>query len=1294
MFHSLCVIALGVVSLAADVSDMPVAYRADPQAIVASARGATSARFPDADSVMIDDRIHVAYNPDGSEVTWDDEWVKVLTEKGRRANATVTLDYSARYGDVGIFAVEIVGTNGQIRAVDFRRNLKTATDNSGLGSNIVDPLDKKLSCAVPGLAVGEIRHVRFMRRTIKPRMKGTWADAQLFEYTAPILSTVYTVDQPDANPVRHAVVRHPFGKTVVRAPDRPLGNGRTLLRWDVRDVPQAFPEPNMPPLSTCVQSIRLSTAPDWPTVSRWYWNLCAPHLAASSPAMTNKVNALIAACATREAKIRALFKFVSQEIRYMGLTLESDAPGYEPHDVKTTFDNRYGVCRDKAALLAQMLRIAGIPAYPVLIHAGAKMDPEIPLPWFNHAVVAVEDASNTVEHYLLMDPTDESTRDLFPAYLSDRSYLVARSEGETLRVSPVQSVSDNMLMADSAGTLSADGSLLLTSSFAFDGINDTALRHTFLKRTPEERRRLFESVFRRVAPGAELLSLELQPADLRDTDARLTAKTVVRMPEAILRGKTRDELAVPFVTRAFSVAAALLDENTSLENRRFPLKLSTTAGTRETLKIVLGDAVGDRLSLPPSSHAGAQRRGEGFSFDLSYACTNGELRATRTLLVKDVNFDVPAYNRLRNDRKDAESAERANPLFHVRADADAHLRWISDRTVTHLSSPTSWVTTNTVVKEVLTYKGKKSAAEMKFTYAPSTRAIEVVDATISNRNGKVFRVTPKEINLMDASWAASAPRYPASKILVVNLPGVEIGSVIRTTVVRTVTNAPVAYSGLFTFGARDPEDYESVELHVPAGMRFAVGAKNLRDLGTNGVHRWVVKNPARIPNEPSQPPLAMWRPYASVSAADWHEHGTALLAALARARAAGSDEVRRLAKSLVASCATTSAKITALRMYVAHHVRVAGPGIFDLPFDRAFSAPDRVLADGYASAADRMNLLFALYEAAEFSPSFVLATDDAQGFRMTEAKRRSLPKPLGFDALLVRIRADGRLYWIGGENEYTPPEATSREGDSFYDPEADVFGIVSIVDKDFSDVTWWAPWTWFGGAEGSVPVVSNWTTRAENVCRMTVRENGAVDFDLTNRLWGAGVGTFRKRYAEMLPELRNRHQQELVGQIAQNATATREFETDVVGYPAALSLACYVPEYAVAKDGAITLRIPDFETPPFSLGGPERKSPIFVGGKSEVVDVYEIVFPAGYTQIERLPRGFSLRNPADTKDEWLTYTVSSRIEDNCLHVTLRRCARREKATKLSADFFPFLRDWNRRATSLEGRTVTVRRKGM
>ena len=1319
-----CLAILSTTLLADPVPEMPTDFPADPTQVIRAAEQATVRRFPDADSVLVDDRIHTRFEADGSDVTWDDEWVKVLTEKGRRSHATVTLDYNERYGDAGVLCLEVVGTNGVTRTIDFARTLKVATDNSGMGANIVDPADKKVSCSIPDLQVGEIRHVRFWRRTRKARMRNAWADANLLEQTQPIFSTVVTVDQPAELPVVHAVVRNPFTNTVTRAEDCSLPRGRRLLKWMTKDVPQAFPEPRMPPFSRCAQTLRLSTVKDWPTVSRWYWSLCEPHLAKTTPGMTNTVAALVGGCSDEAAKIRTLFKFVSQEVRYMGLTLEDDAPGYEPHDVDITFDNRYGVCRDKAALLVSLLRLAGIRAYPVLIHAGAKMDPEVPSPFFNHAIVAVEVPSSKFKvpgskfqasgeepsqslnpepgtlnlkpgtSYLLMDPTDESTKDLLPAYLSDKSYLVARPEGETLLTSPVASAEANLLRVSSEGSLDANGDALLTTSFAFNGINDTAVRHSLLKKTPEQRRKWFEGVWRGVASGAELLSVEILPSDLRNTEERLTAKTVVRLPEVLLRGRTRDALSLPFATMSLSVVNGILDENTALEKRRFPLVLPCTAATEESLRLTLNDSVGPILSLPvptilttpSSSHAP-------FSFTRTVACTNGVLTARRVMRVEDVNFDVATYDALRNARKEVETAEREGPYFKVRTDEDANVHIREESTVMHFTSPNAWTTTNIVEKEILTYRGKQTSSELNFTYAPSTRSIELVSATVSNRNGKVLSVTPKEINVMDCSWAASAPRYPASKILVVNLPGVEIGSVVRYVVARSVTNAPVAEAFSYPFGGRNPVDYEKVEMHIPEGLDFRektsrLLAKSLK-VTTNAherVYSWTMRNPLREPDEASQPPSSQWRPCFSVSLADWNDYGSSLVGALAAARGEGSVWVpwsgdssrtataRAKAKELVADCTAPADRIRALRRFL-RKIRVTGPGLFELPFDQAFTAPDRVLSEGYGSRTDYMNLFRVMLEAAGFDCAFALVAGDALGFQGTEEKWRAMPRPGTFGTLVIHAvwRSAGIPFlrekfefWLSTENDYTPPEASSNFGNAYFDPQTISFGRIAASSPE-------------------------WVTRDDNFCRMDVRENGAVDFTVRNCTYGSGVGGLRKRFAELLPEMRSRFHQKLLGSLAQNATATSELETDVEGYPFTLSLKAYAEGYAVAKDDCIRLTIDDFTGKVFGVGGERRRSPIGLNGKREVVDTYEIVFPEGYTTIDALPKSFTIHNPRDDKDVWLKHEVSSRIVDRCLHVTVRRCVSRAKATYLGPDLHPFLHDWNRRAAAESARAVSVRK---
>ena len=116
-----------------------------------------------------------------------------------------------------------------------------------------------------------------------------------------------------------------------------------------------------------------------------------------------------------------------------------------------------------------LLRLAGLHAYPVLINVGTKRDPEVPDPFFNHAIVSVELTNGT---YTLMDPTDENTRQLLPAGDCNQSFLVCRPEGERLQTSPIIPADQNLMHVTTTGTLDNAGTLEARTELLFDGVND------------------------------------------------------------------------------------------------------------------------------------------------------------------------------------------------------------------------------------------------------------------------------------------------------------------------------------------------------------------------------------------------------------------------------------------------------------------------------------------------------------------------------------------------------------------------------------------------------------------------------------------------------------------------------------------------------------------------------------------------------------------------------------------------------------------------------------------------------
>jgi len=311
----------------------------------------------------------------------------------------------------------------------------------------------------------------------------------------------------------------------------------------------------------------------------------------------------------------------------MGITTAKAAPGYEPHDVDITFENRYGVCRDKAALLAAMLGEAGIPAFPVIIMVGEKLDREVPSANFNHAITAARTKDG---QYVLMDSTNETTANLMPGYLYNRSYLVATPEGETLMTSPVSPVEDNMALAETTVTLADDGSATGATVVDMLGINDVAYRGQLAEAKPDDIRRFFEGSVKAMVPGATLTSFKLEPEDLQDTTRSLRIAIGWSVPSLLVTGGDAAQLDLPFAGYGFGLAMRIIGQSLQLDQRRFPLNLDMTCGVREEVTISLPPTLVKPLSLPQYDNT----EHKAFSITQTIGADAGVLKATVDIRLK------------------------------------------------------------------------------------------------------------------------------------------------------------------------------------------------------------------------------------------------------------------------------------------------------------------------------------------------------------------------------------------------------------------------------------------------------------------------------------------------------------------------------------------------------------------------------------------------------------------------------------------------------------------------------------
>lgn len=1234
----------------------------DLAAVQKAAAAVDLARFPNADDVLIDDAILSVYQADGTAITTDETCLKVLTEKGRRDNQLLSRQFTLPFSTAAFTLVEVVKPDGRAVPVDLAAQSRVMVDPGQMGSNIYNPDSKVLQVTIPELAIGDLVHYVAREDVVKPRVPNTFSEYQVFEYTSPILHYSYEANGPKALPLQSIALKAEVPGTA-RHTQREEGD-RVIHRWEVSDVPRMYDEPRMPALYTVVQRLLVSTIPDWQYLSRWYWALCEPHMK-TSEAMKAKVDELVKGLDDREARLRAVFRFVSQEVRYMGITVEKEAPGYEPHDVTLTFENRHGVCRDKAVLLVAMLRLAGLKAYPVLIHNGPKKDAEVPQPFFNHAIAAAEDPDGS---YALMDPTDENTKDLFPAYLCNQSYLVARPEGEGLRTSPIVPAEQNLVRVETTARLDARGTLTASCTLRLDGINDNAYRGYFSRIKPDERRLFFDGVVKGMAAGARLTALTITPENLMDTETPLVITLSLEAEDVPVSDGTTMMLPLARLGTGVGMANFIL-RDAGLKERKYPFVTECACGVRESFRLELDPALGELVSLPSYEPITTDT----VSWDLQLKSEGSTLTGEGTFLIKAVELTPAQYLDLKQTLKRLEVYARKRPIFRRGETGSAEVDSMVLQSVHEIDiqGPSHWTTLEKVQRKILSYKGKKDSAELKWSYNPAWEKVEIVRAAVTAADGTVKEISAQEINEMDAGWVASAPRYPAGKTLVASLPGVEIGCTIDYEVRHTVTGRPFLATR-HTFRGFDPLQRKVLRIRAPAGLALRCGVFQGGTLDPDAapviqessspdddgrvIREWVAVDQPPVRREDGLPPMDMFVPTVMVSAGDWKAYARALEAAV-RPATEPSGAVRGLARETVAGAADATAAVRALRDLVATRIRRAGPALNDLPMS-AISPADTTLRDGYGNTTDTAILLAALLSQAGFRPHLVLASG-VPPIAASEDALRQFPAASLFPDVLVAVNLPRLgLVYLNDTDQYDALGATPHDGRLGLRLDgARIERIEASADRQDVDEYRYA-------------------------IRLDAEGHADVSFCRTTR--GGPFGDQNRMFSEMPPEERRRYYEETVAGLSQNAEAVGDLATDFGGYPGTERFAARVTSLAVRDGDFLYLTLPRTLYNLLGLRSDERANPVFWGGPRRLRVVTELTLPPGFEEPVLLPSDFFWNAPDDAGSVWVGVRREGPSALTVIHdVDLR-------AAVLPADVYAELLETNRRLSHPAARTILLR----
>ncbi len=593
----------------------------------------TRSRYPHAHAVLARETESISFEKDGCYVDRDEVFLTIMDDQGKKFQKVQSFYIDKRYSRFNLELFEIIRPDGSRTPVDLSMNSGEYTPASNTNMNIYDPDQKILKVFIPELKPGDTIHYRYTRKQFKPVIPGGIYGFIPVQYTFPVRCYSFTLKGPKGIQIHHLVKDQVKG-TVSRK-ETENGNSR-IITWNFTNVPQLFPEPNMPPVSQVAMRLLFSNLDSWKDVSRWYYGLVKPKLHPTR-GIIDKVKDLTRNLVSPKDRIAAIFFFVARKIRYMGVTDESNRPGFEPHEVGLTFSRRYGVCRDKAALLVSMLRVAGFNAAPVLVSVGRKLDREIPMCYFNHAIAAILDKDGRPT--LFLDPTSETSRQFLPDYERDCSCLVADAAGATIALTPAEPPDKNLFCMEIRDTLRDDGTLEGSIKATSTGFPDTAMRAILMRKAVDEQRAFLEELLLKRRPGLEIHNLKWSdPAD-RHVPFSFTCAFRLRNAARHMGDKGSTVMLLPLSDMEDS---GVLDRwilgKANMTSRKYPVRFGYTFTTR-TVEYIRFEKRPGRMDLPSPLNLS----NDVLTWRTSFSVRGARLVIRRDFILKKLEVPVSQY---------------------------------------------------------------------------------------------------------------------------------------------------------------------------------------------------------------------------------------------------------------------------------------------------------------------------------------------------------------------------------------------------------------------------------------------------------------------------------------------------------------------------------------------------------------------------------------------------------------------------------------------------------------------------
>jgi hypothetical protein len=347
-------------------------------------------------------------------------------------------------------------------------------------------------------------------------------------------------------------------------------------------------------------------------------------------AVVEKAQAIVAAAGakTDEEKARALFQFVSRDIRAIDIDL--GVAGYEPHAPDAVLANRYGDDRDKVGLLLALAAAEKLSGRPVLVRTGhVPVRPDVPtLAQFDKMIATL----NVGGKDIWLEPTSEHARFGVAYAGQDNLVLPVARGGAELGRRPLLEPSTSTSRVTAQYALSPNGDL--DAAFKYE------LTGAFAQNASEALRPLkgenFERWFQAQAgnAGAGAIDKGHSVTTLDTIDGPISIDHKVHVPTYAENQGTFRVLELPPPTLGLAIAIP----PTGVSTRKYPLYLGTpkTHVSEVSIAVPAGWKV---AYVPPALESSA----EGLAFKEECKANGQTVTCHAELAVSKVSLPAEKY---------------------------------------------------------------------------------------------------------------------------------------------------------------------------------------------------------------------------------------------------------------------------------------------------------------------------------------------------------------------------------------------------------------------------------------------------------------------------------------------------------------------------------------------------------------------------------------------------------------------------------------------------------------------------